>query len=68
MRLEQGNWIEAANFSSSGLNWEIDKKHKYRVSPNILKLKGIIVEDLPELHNSVTLEKNLVDSNGILGA
>jgi len=26
---------------------------------------GIIVEDLPELHNSVTLDDNLVDSNGI---
>ena len=26
---------------------------------------GIIVEDLPELHNSVTLDPNMVDSNGI---
>ena len=26
---------------------------------------GIIVEDLPELHNCVTLDKNLVDTNGI---
>jgi len=26
---------------------------------------GVIVEDLPELHNSVTLDSSLVDSNGI---
>ena len=26
---------------------------------------GIIVEDLPELHNTVTLDETLVDSNGI---
>ena len=26
---------------------------------------GIIVEDLPELHNAVTLDPNIVDSNGI---
>ena len=26
---------------------------------------GIIVEDLPELHNSVTLDPNMVDTNGI---
>jgi choline dehydrogenase-like flavoprotein len=26
---------------------------------------GIIVEDLPELHNTVTLDPNIVDSNGI---
>jgi choline dehydrogenase-like flavoprotein len=26
---------------------------------------GIIIEDLPEIHNSVTLDPNMVDSNGI---
>ena len=38
--LEQGNWMNAANYPSSSLNWEIDKKNKYHVSPNVRKLKG----------------------------
>ena len=67
--LEQGNWMNAANYPSSSLNWEIDKKNKYHVSPNVRKLKGdypVNDKDSPiAISNIMLLEVEQLYTRGI---
>ena len=45
--------------------WGVDHHMAFAKRFNHIIGMGIIVEDLPELHNTVTLDETLVDSNGI---
>ena len=54
-----------SGFAMRKIPWGTEHHRSFRSRFNHIIGMGIIVEDLPELHNSVTLDDSLVDSNGI---
>ena len=54
-----------SGFALRKIPWGTEHHKSFRSRFNHIIGMGIIVEDLPELHNSVTLDDSLVDSNGI---